>query len=101
MVNWSKQKFVVCPDGHINLIQKGDEMPKFCYECGKKIDYSPEGQNINRCKKCGKPISKNLGRLSNGFAEEYKDTGLCINCWIIKNKPELERLKVEAIERAS
>ena len=99
MINWTREEFVVCPKGHINLVEKG-ERPKFCYECGMEIDYSPEAQNIKTCKRCGRPISKDLDRIKNGFTEEYKDTGLCINCWVKSNAPMLNVLKARALEHA-
>jgi len=93
-MNWKGLHLVVCPIGHVNIVEKG-EHPKFCYECGLKIDYSKDAQKIRKCKDCGRPLTKSIGKLGNGLREEYKDTGLCVQCWVRTHKEELEIARVQ------
>ncbi|RLG59183.1 MAG: hypothetical protein DRN95_02690 [Candidatus Hydrothermarchaeota archaeon] len=47
-----------------------------------------------KCKGCGKYLTKNLRELGkSNFVEEYRD-GLCVDCWINKNRKELTRAKI-------
>lgn len=51
---------------------------------------------MKRCSRCGKKMTRDLHLLSNGdVVEEYKN-GLCVHCWILEHKHEIQRLKAMA-----
>ena len=99
MAVWKRknESIIVCPVGHVMIVTDG-EKPKFCYECGRKIDYSPEAQTFKLCKKCGRPITKDINKINNGFREEYLESGICTDCWVKKNHDRLSLIKVQASE---
>jgi len=93
-MNWKFVKIVVCPEGHINVCDNG--VPKFCQECGLPIDVN---QKARRCKICGRPITKDLGKLGNGMREEYKDSGMCVPCWIYRHPEEVKQARIKLAEK--
>ena len=100
MSRWKRknEKIIVCPVGHVMIVVDG-EKPKFCYECGREIDYSSDAQKIKTCKRCGLPITKDINKINNGFHEEYLESGICTDCWVKKNRERLSLISVQASDR--